>query len=66
MVNAVSVMTIVVPDPAQAPGVTGPAVSRNGTVPARSPDPRAALGEPVSEVHDERELGHLGRMAGSG
>ena len=65
IVNAVSVMTIVVPRSGslKTSAMIGATMIRNGTVPRpEAVDPRAALGEPVGQVDDQRELGDLGRM----
>ena len=67
IVNAVSVMTIVVPRSGslKTSAMTGPAMSRNGIVPRQNAaDLRPALGEPVGEVDDQRQLGQLGRVDG--
>ena len=66
IVTAVSPMTALVPrsgsrsDEARRPGTM---MTRNVTVPHQnSRTAAAALGEPVGEVDDERELGELGRV----
>ena len=67
IVNAVRVMTIVVPRSGSlnTSAMTGAMISRNGTVPAQNLRTRgAALGEPVREIDDQRELGDLGRVDG--